>query len=126
MRAEDLIGGVLPSADHVRVHQRRDGERARRIELERAEQVLELGLGDARGGAAARRPDVGLGAGARAGEAVDVEIDAAPAVGRRRPRRDRAEQLERERVRGVGLRGLGEGLLGADRVACARVEDAGA
>ena len=113
MGAKDLVGRGHLLAREVRGDQRRGRERARGIELEGPQQILELTLRLARVTAALGGAHVSLGAGA-----------GRERIGR--PRRDGTEQLEGERIDLVERRGLRERLLRAVRVARASMEHADA
>ena len=107
--AQHFVGGaVIPTRSMPR-HEGGGRDRARAIDLERAEQVFELELLVARARSTLRGRDVRLARGARAHRL-------------RRPSRERTEQLVRKRIVGV-LLGRGEQrLLRAGRVARARMQ----
>jgi len=65
MRAQDLVGSRHPIARELGGNERCGGERARRVELEGAKEVLELAVGLAGVTTALRGADVGLGTRAR-------------------------------------------------------------
>ena len=111
--AQDLVGRRHPLPREVACDQRRGRQRARQIELEGAQEILELALRLAGVATPLRRADVGLGTGPRRER-----------VGR--PGGDRAEQLERQCVDLVERGRLGERLLRAVCIAGARMEHADA